>query len=100
MEILVELDEMQARVIRLKQAAGLAELFKPENKKLLDALKSYLKSKQHDALLKIRDNDAGRHTARGMHDMAADLITGIETEVREAVALSKPPDEGESQDDF
>lgn len=99
-EILVDLDEEQARVIKLRRAGALAELFDPRNRRLLDGLKSYLKEKQHDALLRIRDNDSGRHTARGAHDLAKELINDIESEVKEAVALSKPPDEGESKDDF
>lgn len=97
-EILVILDDEQFKAGRLQRASGLADLFKPENKKLLESLKSFLLEKKHDALLRMKSDDTRRHTARGAHDMADGLIETIQTEVKEAVALSKPPDEGEPED--
>ena len=97
-EILVILDDEQFKAGRLQRASGLADLFKPENKKLLESLKSFLLEKKHDALLKMKVDDARRYTAHGVYDMADGLIETIEAEVREAVALSKPPDKGESED--
>lgn len=96
-EILIVIDEEQLRAGRLNRAAGLAELFDAKNKKLLEAFKAFLLEKKHDALLKMKSDDARRHTARGAHDMADGLIEDIQSEVKEAVALSKPPDEGESE---
>ena len=96
-EILVILDDEQLKAGRLQRAGGLAGLFKPENKKLLESLKSFLLEKKHDALLRMKSDDARRHTAHGVYDMADGLIETIQTEVREAVALSKPPDEGEPE---
>ncbi len=98
MEILIVIDDEQAKAGRLNRASGLAELFKTENKKLLEALKAFLLEKKHNALLRMKSDDARRHTAHGVYDMADGLIETIQTEVREAVALSKPPDEGEPED--
>ena len=96
-EILVVVDDEQLKVGRLQRAEGLAGLFKLENEKLLKALKAFLMEKKHDALLNMKRDDAKRHTAHGVYNMADGLIEEIETEVKGAVALSKPPDEGEPE---
>ena len=96
-EILIVVDDEQAKAGRLNRAVGLAELFDTKNKKLLQALEVFLLEKKHDALIKGKNDDAKRHTAHGVYNMANGLIEDIESEIKEAVALSKPPDEGESE---
>lgn len=63
----------------------MAELFEPKNQRLLGALESYLKSREYEALLTIKNTESKRDFARGQEDFAATLLSGIKEEVNNAI---------------
>ena len=79
------LDEKQSKRVRLARAQRLAELFEPKNQRLLEGLQSFLKSKEYEFLLMIKNTESKRDYARGQGDMAAALISNIKEEVESAI---------------
>lgn len=79
------LDEKQSKRVRLARVQRLAELFESKNERLLGGLESYLKSKEYEFLLMIKNTESKRDYARGQGDFAATLLSNIKEEVENAI---------------
>lgn len=83
------LDEKQSKRVRLARAQRLAELFEPKNQRLLEGLQSFLKAKEYEFLLMIKNTESKRDYARGQGDMAASMLSDIKEEVESALEQLK-----------
>lgn len=79
------LDERQSKRVRLARGQRLAELFEPKNQRLLEGLESFLKAKEYEFLLMVRNVESKRDYARGQGDFAATLLSNIKEEVENAI---------------
>ncbi len=79
------LDEKQSKRLRLARGQRLAELFEAKNQGLLGALESFLKSKEYEFLLMVKNTESKRDYARGQGDFAATLLSNIKEEVNNAI---------------
>lgn len=90
------LDEKQSKRLRLARGQRLAELFEPKNRRLLEGLESFLKTKEYEFLLMIKNTESKRDYARGQGDMVATLISNIKEELNWALEQSNKPETKES----